>query len=71
MTKTTVYLDDSRKEALEQAAQLSGRSQADLIRDGIDHVVQQLLRQRPPLQTASPGPTVLDRYDELMAGFGQ
>jgi hypothetical protein len=71
MTKTTVYLDQERKNGLAEAAQASGRSQADLIRDGIDHVVEQILRTRPQLQPAVGGPAVLERYDELMAGLGE
>ncbi|MDR1185987.1 MAG: ribbon-helix-helix protein, CopG family [Bifidobacteriaceae bacterium] len=70
MTKTTVYLDEKRKEDLEKAADVSGRSQSELIREGVDHVIQQTLRTRPQLQPAAQGPAILERYDELMAGFG-
>ncbi|MDR1768291.1 MAG: ribbon-helix-helix protein, CopG family [Propionibacteriaceae bacterium] len=70
MTKTTVYLDEEHKAALALAAEKTGRKQSDLIRDGIDHVIHQILHTRPALQPASDGPRVLDRADELMAGFG-
>src|SRR5258706_10103648 len=38
MEKTTVYLTESQKRALSQAAKVSGRSEAELIREGIDTV---------------------------------
>jgi hypothetical protein len=41
MRKTSVYLTDAEAEALKQAAAATGRSQADLIREGISQVVQQ------------------------------
>ena len=41
MRKTSVYLTDAEAEALKEAAARTGRSQADLIRDGISQVVNQ------------------------------
>ena len=38
MEKTTVYLTDAQKRALERAARLSGRSEAELIREGVEVV---------------------------------
>jgi len=38
MEKTTVYLTRTQKRALERAARAEGRSEAELIRDGIDAV---------------------------------
>jgi ribbon-helix-helix CopG family protein len=35
MKKTSVYLSDEEAAALRQAARVSGRSQAELIRDGV------------------------------------
>jgi hypothetical protein len=39
MKKTSVYLTDDEAEALRCAAQETGRSQADLIRDGVHRVL--------------------------------
>jgi dienelactone hydrolase len=39
MRKTSVYLTDEEAEALQRAARVTGRSQAELIRDGIRYVV--------------------------------
>lgn len=41
MRKTTVYLDDSQAERLGRIAASSGRSQAELIREGIDRVLEE------------------------------
>ena|GEM_PF-2863239 len=69
--KTTVYLDDDLKADLVRASALTGRSQADLVRDGIEQVVAQHLHVRPQMKATATGATVLDRIDELMTGFGQ
>jgi len=71
MVKTSVYLDDEQKANLEKVVQITGRSQADLIRDGVEQVVSQHLRVRPEMTAQASGPTVLDRIDELMEGFGR
>ena len=71
MVKTSVYLDDEQKTNLEKVVHITGRSQADLIRDGIEQVVSQHLRVRPKMTAQASGPTVLDRMDELMEGFGR
>ena len=69
--KTTVYLDEDLKADLARASVLTGRSQADLIRDGIEQVVREQLRVRPQMKASATGATVLDRVDELMGGFGR
>ncbi len=72
MVKTTVYLPDELKAALERVARETGRSEADLIRDGIRLAVA---RQQPPSPTigilVSADPTFAERVDEHLAGFGQ
>jgi hypothetical protein len=72
MIKTTVYLPNDLKEALERAAASSGRSEADLIRAGIRWAVTQ---QRPPEPTigimVSDDPNFAERVDELLVGFGK
>lgn len=41
MHKTTVYIDDSQVERLGRLATASGRSQAELIREGVDRVLSE------------------------------
>ncbi len=51
MHKTTVYIDDSQAERLGRLATASGRSQAELIREGVDRV----LSEAPPRTFRSMG----------------
>ena len=71
MHKTTVYLPDDLKAALERLAQGTGRSEAELIREGIRLAVA---RQEPPIPTigilVSDDPSFAERADEHLAGFG-
>lgn len=41
MHKTTVYIDESQAERLGRLATSSGRSQAELIREGVDRVLSE------------------------------
>lgn len=72
--RTTIYLTDEQKRDLEVIAAGARRTEADLIREGVDHVIG-LNRSRP----RKPGPLfalsdpVLDdptRVDEALEGFG-
>jgi hypothetical protein len=49
--KTTVYIDDSQAERLGRLATASGRSQAELIREGVERV----LSEAPPRTFRSMG----------------
>lgn len=40
MVKTTVYLDEADKRELANKAQRSGRSEAELIRDGVKQILR-------------------------------
>lgn len=72
MRRTTVYLPDELKAALERAAVANGRSEAELIREGIEHVASRAERPRPRLPLFDSGdPTLAGRTDELLAGFGE
>lgn len=72
MRRTTVYLPDELKSALERAAAATGRSEAELIREGVAHVAGQAPRPRPQLPLFDSGdPTLAERVDELLDGFGQ
>lgn len=70
--KTTVYLPDELKRDLKAAALTSGISEADLIRQGIEHVVEIKLTPKPrgPLWSG-PG-NLAEHVDEILAeGFGE
>ncbi len=73
MKKTTVYLTDDLKAALERAAVAQGRSEAELIRDAVRDLTQGLEPPRPRLPLFSSGdPTLAERVDEELArGFGR
>jgi hypothetical protein len=68
MNKTTIYLPDDLKAALERTAAESGRSKAELIREGIALVTAP--RPRGPL-FSSGDPMFAHRVDELLVGFGE
>ena len=71
MEKTTVYLTDGLKEALRRAARASGRSEAELIREGIGLVTgaHRIAEPRLPLfESGQPG--LAESVDEALNGFG-
>ena len=72
MEKTTVYLPSELKRALERVAKLEGRSEADLIREGVAAVTR-LRTVREPVAPlfASADPDYANRMDEYMRGFGE
>lgn len=69
MTKTTVYLPDDLKRALEAEAGRRGTSEAEVIRDAIRHEVSGVVR-RPQGALFSGREPVAERVDELLSGFG-
>jgi Ribbon-helix-helix protein, copG family len=72
MEKTTVYLPDEMKRALRRAARSTGRSEADLIREGIGLVTgtHRIVEPRLPLfESGQPG--LAERTDDLLGGFGE
>jgi Arc/MetJ-type ribon-helix-helix transcriptional regulator len=72
MRKTTVYLPEPLKEQLAHAAAVSGRSEADLIRDGIRLVSAEAGAVAPRVPLFDSGqPDLAERTDELLAGFGE
>ena len=73
MKKTTVYLPDELSESLKRAAKASGQSRAELIRRGVERIVEIELTPRPRGPLFSSGdPTLAERVDELLAeGFGE
>lgn len=72
MTKTTVYLPEDLKHALERVAAETGRSQAELIREAVDSFVAQSQRPRPRgglFHSGDPG--LAANVDEALVGFGE
>jgi len=71
MEKTTVYLTSAQKEALERAARSEGRSEADLIRQGIEAVTERHRVAEPTLPLfTSDLPDLGSRADAYLDGFG-
>lgn len=72
MKKTTVYLPDDLKAALERAAVARGRSEAELIRQAVRELTRELEPPRPRLPLFDGGDSTLaERIEEELAeGFG-
>jgi hypothetical protein len=74
MKKTTLYLPDDLKRRVETIARQEGRSEADVLRDAIAAAVagRRAPAPRVPLPGVSLGdPTIAERADDLMKGFGE
>ena len=72
MEKTTVYLPDNLKHALERAAEARGCSEAELIREAIRTVTADVAPPRPRLPLFNSGKRGLaERIDRVLAGFGE
>lgn len=70
--KTTVYLPDELKTALRRTSHSTGRSEADLIREGIGLVTGTHRVAEPRLPLFESGqPELAERVDEALAGFGE
>jgi hypothetical protein len=72
MEKTTVYLPVQLKEALRRAARRRGRSEADLIREGVALVAALDEPRSPRLPLFESGqPHLAEHVDEALRGFGE
>jgi hypothetical protein len=72
MRKTTVYVPDELKAALARASQASGRSEADLIREGIRLVVDREHDPEPRIPLIESGdPLLAEQVDAALEGFGE
>lgn len=72
MHRTTIYLPDDLKAALDRTAVAEGRSASDLIRDGVRLVT----RSDPGPQLDLPlfrsgDPQLAEQVDEALEGFGE
>lgn len=72
--RTTIYLTEEQKRELEALAGKVGMTEAQLIREGVDQVIDQnRLRSRKPQPLFALDDPVLDdpgRVDEALEGFG-
>jgi len=72
MRKTTVYLPEDLKRALEETARNRGESVAELIREALRALVATAAPPRPRVPLfRSDDPTLAERTDEALAGFGE
>ena len=73
MRKTTVYLPEDLKAAIERLAARTQRSEAEVIRDALLRAVVDGTPPKPTLPLSSVGlgdPTLAERVDEALEGFG-
>lgn len=66
MQKTTIYLGEELKSAVEREARIQGVSEAQVIRNAVSKAVERPL-PRPGIIQGEP---MADRVDELLDGFG-
>ena len=72
MQKTTVYLPDDLKRAIETKARSQGVSEAQVIREAIEGATAAYRNPPKPRVAYAHGPgDVIDRWDEYMEGFSQ
>jgi len=72
MVKTTLYLPEDIKRALEGAATLRGCTEAELVREALRALLLSLDAPRPRLPLFSSGdPDLAEGADEALAGFGE
>lgn len=72
MEKTTVYLSDELKRSLRRAARATGRSEAELIREGIGLVTGTHRIAEPRLPLFESGePDLAEHAEERLRGFGE
>lgn len=72
MEKTTVYLTSAQKDALAHAARMEGKSEAELIREGIEVIALRHRTSEPTLPLFESGvPDFASRSEEYLDGFGE
>jgi hypothetical protein len=72
MLKTTVYLPDDLKRALERIAAARGCSEAELIREAVRTLTHEAAAPRPRLPLFKSGKRRLaEHVDQALAGFGK
>lgn len=72
--RTTIYLTETQKQELEAISGRTRQSEAELIREGVDHVIElKQVRGRKPGPIFALNDPILDdpsRVDEALEGFG-
>jgi hypothetical protein len=73
MRRTTIYLPDDLKGALERTAAAEGRSEAEVVRSALATATAEHIYPPPRLPLfSSDDPTLAERVDEELArGFGE
>jgi Arc/MetJ-type ribon-helix-helix transcriptional regulator len=73
MKRTTIYLPDELKAALERTAAAEGKSEAEVVRSALAAATREHAYSPPTLPLFESGdPTLAERVDEeLDAGFGE
>lgn len=73
MRRTTVYLPDHLKAALQRTAAAEGRSEAEVIRSALSAATANQAHPRPRLPLFDSGdPSLAERVDDVLAtGFGE
>lgn len=73
MRRTTIYLPDDLKDALERTAAAEGRSEAEVVRSALATATADHTYPAPHLPLfSSADPTLAERVDEeLASGFGE
>ncbi len=72
MTKAVVHLPEDLKADLERVARDEGRSEEELILEGVRRIVDIHRSPAPRVPLfSSNDPTLAERADELLKGFGE
>jgi CopG-like RHH_1 or ribbon-helix-helix domain, RHH_5 len=73
MKRTTIYLPDEVKAALERTAAAEGKTEAEIVRSAVASATSGHVYPRPRLPLFESGdPTLAERVDEVLAdGFGE
>jgi len=73
MVKTSVYLPDELKERLAQAAEISGESEATIIRSALEQWLASMLRPRSTMIGILDfgDPDYAQNADDHLEGFGE
>jgi hypothetical protein len=72
MERTTVYLTSAQRRALTKAARATGKSEAELIREGVDAVTSTHRIAEPTIPLfESRRSDLATRAEELLEGFGE
>ena len=69
--KISVDLDDVQMLGLERITELTGRSRADLIRDGVDQIIQDHLTKRLKMKARFHNAAAVGEIEDLLKGLGE